>query len=121
MEGCMTEESCVCRWPSMTEMKARENIEGAEVGRGPDLDQEAGGEDQDQGVDQGQGEGLDLDPDPEGDQDPTPEILMKSLKVAPGASKGLKVDPRTERKRRAVLSQVPDLNLNPDPVIEKVV
>merc|ERR1712130_785182 len=109
--GCMTEESCVCRWPSMTEMKARENIEGAEVGRGPDLDQEAGGEDQDQGVDQGQG----------GDQDPIPEILMKSLKVAPGASKGLKVDPRTERKRRAVLSQVPDLNLNPDPVIEKVV
>ena len=37
---------------SNIDSKARENIEGAEVGRGPDRDQEAGRDDQDQGVDQ---------------------------------------------------------------------
>ena len=127
------EESYVCKWLNMTEMKARGNIEEEEVGQGPDPDPEAGEEDRGLGAGPSQGEGLDQDPDPEGDPDLIHEIPMESLKVDQGASKGqkvgqgarigLKVDPRAkaraEKRRGAALSQVLDPNPNPDPAIEK--
>merc|ERR1719513_523197 len=117
------EESYVCKWLNMTEMKARGKIEEEEVGQGPDPDPEAGEEDRGLGAGPSQGEGLDQDPDPEGDPDPIHEIPMESLKVDQGASKGQKVDPgakaRAEKRRGAALSQVLDPNPNPDPAIEK--
>merc|ERR1712179_588560 len=115
MEECMMEESYVCKWLNMTGMKARGNIEGEEVGLGLDPDPGAGEEDRDL----------------EGDQDPILEILMESQKVDQGASrdqkvgqearKGQKVDlrARAEKRRGAILSQVPDPDPNPDPEIEK--
>merc|ERR1712083_716537 len=115
MEECTMEESCVCKWLNMIGMKARGNIEGEEVGQGLDLDPGAGEEDRSQGEDPGQ------DPDLEEDQDPILEILMESQKVDQGASKGQKADPRAraraEKRRGAILSQV--LDLNPDPEIKK--
>jgi len=133
MGECTMEESYVCKWLNMTEMKARGNLEEEEVGQGPDPDPEAGEEDRGPGAGPSQGEGLDQDPDPEGDPDPIHEIPMESLKVDQGASKGqkvgqgarigLKVDPRAkaraEKRRGAALSQVLDPNPNPDPAIEK--
>jgi len=110
-------------------MKARGNIEGEEVGQGLDLDPGAGEEDRGLEVDPSQGEDPGQDPDLEEDQDPILEILMESQKVDQGASKdqkvglgarkGRKADPRAraEKRRGAILSQV--LDLNPDPEIEK--
>jgi len=131
MEECTMEESCVCKWLNMTGMKARGNIEGEEVGQGLDLDPGAGEEDRGLEVDPSQGEDPGQDPDLEEDQDPILEILMESQKVDQGASKdqkvglgarkGRKADPRVraraEKRRGAILSQV--LDLNPDPEIEK--
>jgi len=131
MEECMMEESYVCKWLNMTGMKARGNIEGEEVGLGLDPDPGAGEEDRGLEVDPSQGEGPGQDPDLEGDQDPILEILMESQKVDQGASrdqkvgqearKGQKVDlrARAEKRRGAILSQVPDPDPNPDPEIEK--
>merc|ERR1712179_423274 len=125
MEECMMEESYVCKWLNMTGMKARGNIEGEEVGLGLDTDPGAGEEDRGLEEDPGQ------DPDLEGDQDPILEILMESQKADQGASrdqkvgqearKGQKVDlrARAEKRRGAILSQVPDPDPNPDPEIEK--
>merc|ERR1719402_1576396 len=106
------EESCVCKWLNMTGMKARGNIEGEEVGQGLDLDPGAGEEDRGLEVDPSQGEGPGQDPDLEGDQDPI---------VGPGARKDQKVDlrARAEKRKGAILSQVPDPDPNPDPEIEK--
>merc|ERR1719315_1016335 len=115
------EESYVCKWLNMTGMKARGNIEGEEVGLGLDPDPGAGEEDRGLEVDPSQGEGPGQDPDLEGDQDPILEILMESQKVDQGASKDQKVDlrARAEKRRGAILSQVPDPDPNPDPEIEK--
>lgn len=112
-------------------MKARGNIEGEEVGLGLDPDPGAGEEDRGLEVDPSQGEDPGQDPDLEEDQDPILEILMESQKVDQGASKDPKVGPgarkdqkvdlraRAEKRRGAILSQVPDPDPNPDPEIEK--
>merc|ERR1712179_806409 len=110
MEECMGEESYVCKWLNMGGMKARGNIEGEEVGLGLDTDPGAGEEDRGLEVDPSQGEGPGQDPDLEGDQDPILEILMESQKADLRA--------RAEKRRGAILSQVPDPDPNPDPEIE---
>ena len=115
MGECMMAVSCEDKWLNMTEMRARGKLGGAGVDLGQDLDL---------GL-EAEGEGLDLEVNqgPEGNLDlkglgPTPAILMKSLKVTQGADKSLKVDPRAERKREAVLNQVQDLG--PDPVTKRL-
>jgi len=101
----------------MIGMKARGSTEGEEADLGLGHDLEAGGGGPDLKVDLDQGEDLDPDPDP-GGQDPILVILTKSQKVAQGASKDLKVDPRAEIKREAVRSLVPDRNPDQDLVID---